>query len=76
MKTLADVFEHTLNDMYYAENALVKALPGVAKAASNAEFKKDVSQHLAETETHGKILQDVGKDIGTKPAAEARSRLG
>ena len=70
MKTLADVFEHTLNDMYYAENALVKALPGVAKAASNAEFKKGVSQHLAETKTQVKILQDVFKAIGKKPVGE------
>lgn len=30
MKTLADIFEHTLQDMYYAENAITKALPKVA----------------------------------------------
>jgi ferritin-like metal-binding protein YciE len=27
MKTLADIFEHTLQDVYYAENAITKALP-------------------------------------------------
>jgi Domain of unknown function (DUF892) len=32
MKTLADVFEHTLQDVYYAENAIVKALPKVIEA--------------------------------------------
>ena len=33
MKTLAEIFEHTLQDVYYAENAITKALPKVAKAA-------------------------------------------
>jgi ferritin-like metal-binding protein YciE len=33
MKTLADAFEHTLQDVYYAENAIVKALPKVITAS-------------------------------------------
>jgi ferritin-like metal-binding protein YciE len=37
MKTLADAFEHTLQDVYYAENAIVKALPKVIDAVSNAD---------------------------------------
>ena len=32
MKTLADAFEHTLQDVYFAENAIVKALPNVIEA--------------------------------------------
>jgi len=32
MKTLADAFHHTLQDIDYAENALTKALPKVAAA--------------------------------------------
>jgi len=70
MKTLADVFEHTLKDMYYAENALVKALPKVAKAANNAALKKDVSAHLSETKSQVKMLQAVFKSIGKKPEGE------
>lgn len=30
-KTLADLFEDTLKDIYYAENKIVKALPKMAK---------------------------------------------
>ena len=33
MKTLAEAFHHTLQDLYYAEAALTKALPKVASAA-------------------------------------------
>ena len=39
MKTLSDVFEHTLEDIYYAENALTKALPKAQKAAQHPELK-------------------------------------
>lgn len=67
MKTLAEAFEHTLQDIYYAENALTKALPKVAKAAGSAELKKAVEAHLAETKDHVKILDKVFKSIG-KPA--------
>ena len=35
MKTLADAFEHTLQDVYYAEHAITKALPKVIEAVSN-----------------------------------------
>lgn len=34
MKTLADVFEHTLQDVYFAEHAITKALPKVIRAVS------------------------------------------
>ena len=49
MKTLAEAFHHTLQDIYYAETALTKALPKVADAAGNADLKKAVTHHLEET---------------------------
>jgi hypothetical protein len=39
MKTLADAFEHTLQDVYYAENAITKALPKVIDAVTNAHHR-------------------------------------
>ena len=42
MQTLEELFEHTLKDIYYAENAIAKALPKVSKAVKNAELKKAV----------------------------------
>ncbi len=64
MKTLADAFHHTLQDMYFAENALTKALPKVASAATNAQFKALVHAHLAETKQQIKILDKVFAAIG------------
>ena len=70
MKTLADVFEHTLQDVYYAENALTQALPKVASAVKNAELKKGLQAHLSETKEQIKILDKVFKSIGKKPSGE------
>tara|TARA_R110002020_G_scaffold110627_5_gene255501 strand:+ start:14953 stop:15429 length:477 start_codon:yes stop_codon:yes gene_type:complete len=70
MKTLSDAFEHTLQDIYYAENALTKALPKVAKAATSKKLKDAVEAHLAETKEQIKTLDKVFKSIGKKPEGE------
>lgn len=70
MKTLADVFEHTLKDIYYAENALTKALPKMEEAAGDAELKKAFSGHLAETREQIKMLDKVFKGLGMKAEGE------
>ena len=66
MKTLADAVEHTLQDVYYTENAIVKALPKVIDAVSNADLKSVLKGHLGETKT----LQAVFKSIGKKASGE------
>jgi ferritin-like metal-binding protein YciE len=70
MKTLADAFEHTLQDVYYAENAIVKALPKVIDAVSNADLKTALKDHLGETKGQIKTLQAVFKSIGRKASGE------
>lgn len=70
MKTMQDVFEHTLQDIYYAETSISKALPKVAEAASHADLKSGIKEHLAETREQIKILDSVFKSIGKKPAGE------
>lgn len=70
MKTLQDAFEHTLQDIYWAENALSKALPKVSKAAGNSELKAAVDGHLEETKGHIKTLEKVFKSVGLKPEGE------
>ena len=70
MKTLADAFEHTLKDMYYAENALLKAIPVTAAAATNKDLKQSLKEHLAETKAQVETLKKVFKSIGKKPAGE------
>ena len=66
MKTLAEAFHHTLQDIYYAETALTKALPKVAAAAGNADLKKAVTHHLEETKQQIVLLKQVFAAIGEK----------
>lgn len=70
MKTLAEIFEHTLQDMYYAENAITKALPKVAKAAKSPELKKAAEEHLSETKEQIRKLEQVFKSIGKRSSGE------
>lgn len=70
MKTLADAFEHTLKDMYYAENAIAKSLPDVIAAVTRKELKADLAVHLEETKGQIKTLEKVFKSIGKKASGE------
>jgi ferritin-like metal-binding protein YciE len=70
MKSLADVFEHTLADVYYAENAISKALPKVSKAAGSAELKQAADEHLKETKGQIKKFEAVFKSIGKEAKGE------
>ena len=66
-KTLQDLFEDTLKDIYYAENKILKTLPKMAKAVQSRELKAAFTKH--ERETRGQVarLEKVFKIIG-KPA--------
>jgi ferritin-like metal-binding protein YciE len=70
MKTLADAFEHTLQDVYFAENAIAKALPKVIEAVSNGDLKTALKDHLSETKGQIKTLEAVFKSIGKKVSGE------
>lgn|SRR5690606_40529431 len=70
MKTMAELFEHTLKDIYYAENALTKALPKMADAVKSADLKKAIDTHLAETKDQIKKLKNVFASIGVTAEGE------
>ncbi len=59
IKSLDDLFVHTLQDIYYAENQIVKNLPTMIEKASNPELKAAFQQHLTETEGQVKRLEQV-----------------
>lgn len=50
IKTMDDLYTHTLQDIYYAEMQITKALPIMAGKASNPELKTAFQTHLKETE--------------------------
>src|ERR1700689_1052683 len=66
-KTLDDLFEDTLKDIFYAENKILKAVPKMAKAAHCDELKAAFQKHLRETEGHVSRLEKVFRAIGQAP---------
>ncbi|ARW11352.1 YciE/YciF ferroxidase family protein [Acetobacter ascendens] len=59
IKTLDDLFVHTLQDIYYAENQIVKNLPTMVETASDPELKAAFQFHLTETEEQVRRLEQV-----------------
>ena len=57
IKTLEEFFIHELSDIYNAEKQLAKALPKMAKAATNPELIRAFEAHLKETEIHAERLE-------------------
>lgn len=70
MKTLEDLFEHQLKDLYSAENQLIKALPKMVKSATDDKLKKAFEDHLEETKKHKKRLEEVCDKLGIDPEGE------
>jgi ferritin-like metal-binding protein YciE len=59
LDTLKDLYIHELKDLFSAEQQLVKALPKMAKAASNKELANGFQQHLEQTKEHAQRLQQI-----------------
>lgn len=67
IKTLDDLFVHTLQDIYYAEHQILKALPKMVSMTTDQALKGGFEQHLGETETHIKRLEQVFSMHGQTP---------
>lgn len=70
MKTLEDLFLDSLADVYYAENQLIKALPKMAKAATDDDLREAFESHLLETEGHVQKVERVFELFGQKPKSK------
>ncbi|HEV7635408.1 MAG TPA: ferritin-like domain-containing protein [Bradyrhizobium sp.] len=64
IKTMNDLFVHQLQDIYYAENQLVKALPKMADKATDKQLKQGFLTHLEETKAHVQRLEQVFQMFG------------
>src|SRR5262245_39435850 len=82
IKSLEDLYKHGLQDLYYAENQILKALPKLIDNAADARLRQGLQQHLRETENQVKRLEQVfelhGEDAsGTKcPAIDGIIKEG
>ena len=70
IKTMDDLYLHQIQDIYYAENQITKALPKMIAKAENPALKQAFQKHLGETEEQIKRLDEVFGIMG-KPAKGA-----
>src|ERR1700688_3210871 len=66
IKTMNDLFVHQLQDIYYAEEQLVKALPKMAEKATDQQLKQGFLTHLDETKTRVQRVEQVFQMLGAQ----------
>ncbi|WP_043367238.1 ferritin-like domain-containing protein [Belnapia sp. F-4-1] len=59
IKTLDDLFVHTLQDIYYAEKQIAKSLPKMINKATDPQLKQGFETHLEETKNQIQRLEQV-----------------
>lgn len=69
-ENLRELFEEQLKDIYWAEKALTKALPKMAKNSSSEELIEAINTHLEETKAQVSRLENVFQSIGKKAQAK------
>jgi ferritin-like metal-binding protein YciE len=67
---LHEFFMDAIKDIYWAEKALTKALPKMAKAATTDELQQAFEEHQTQTEEHVSRLEQVFDLLGEKAEAK------
>lgn len=70
IQSLEDLFKHGLQDLYYAENQIKKALPDMIEKATDATLKSGFEKHLKETEGQIQRLEQVFQMLGEDPKGD------
>lgn len=68
--SLRQLYVSELKDLYNAETQLVKALPKMAKASTNAELRQGFEEHLRQTSEHVSRLEQIFEMLGEKPTGK------
>ena len=67
IKSMEDLFLHQLEDIYYAEQQLTKAIPKMAGMATNGDLKAGLKAHLVDTKNQIERLDKVFAKLGKTP---------
>ena len=57
METLQELLVHELQDLYNAENQIIKALPKMAKRTTSTELREAFEEHLSQTQMQAQRLE-------------------
>jgi len=75
IEDLQDLFNDHLKDLYSAENQLVKALPKMAKAATNEQLRAGFKEHLEQTKQHVARIEEICKSLQVTPKGKKCSGM-
>jgi ferritin-like metal-binding protein YciE len=67
IQSMDDLLLHGLQDIYYAENQIVKSLPKLIDKATNRDLAQGLKDHLEETRKQIVRLDQVFQMLGEKP---------
>ena len=67
LDNLTKLYIEQLKDIYSAETQLTKALPKMAKSATDATLKQAFETHLEETKTHVERLESIFQTLERSP---------
>src|ERR1700743_655504 len=68
IKSMDDMLLHGLQDIYYAEHQILKALPKMIDKATNRDLVTGLKNHLEETNEQVERLQSVFAKLGKQPS--------
>lgn len=66
-ESLQDIYVEQLQDLYSAEQQILKALPRLADAATHDELRAAFKEHEVMTRTHVERLDRIFTQLGEKP---------
>ncbi|MCK8495072.1 ferritin-like domain-containing protein [Spirosoma sp. RP8] len=70
MKTLQKFMEHTIQDLYSAENQILEALPQLMEHAQNDQLRQAFQLHQQQTEKQVERLEQIAQQMGIDPDGE------
>src|SRR5579884_789955 len=70
LATLQDLFVEQLQDLYDAEQQILKALPKMSQAATSPQLKQAFDTHEQQTRTHVQRLEQIFQRLGKSPQGQ------
>jgi ferritin-like metal-binding protein YciE len=64
MNPIEEMLADQLKDLFSAENQIIKALPKMAKNATNEQLRVAFERHLEETRNHVARLEQIAEEMG------------
>jgi ferritin-like metal-binding protein YciE len=66
-ESLRDLYLEQLQDLYNAENQLIKALPKMAKGATSKQLRAAITEHLEVTKSQASRLEEIFSKLDESP---------